>query len=560
MEALSLKKARCKDCYKCVRECPVKAIRVTDHQAQIISSECILCGRCVKVCPQNAKQVRSDYQVVKEWIASGVPVVATLAPSYLAAFPVSGFAPMADAMKRLGFLDVQETAAGAHVVKTEYERMVAAGSQVIVSSCCHSITKLIQKYHPNCLPYYAPVLSPMDTHSRLLKEQYPDAKVVFVGPCLSKKDEVEQYCKEGSTDLAITFEELYEWMLELGVTVDDCPDDSHYRSRFFPEAGGIIKSMNQAEGYRYLVVDGVENCREALNEIAAGRLTNCFVEMSACKGSCVNGPGMPKDCKGILASQVLVEQAADPKKDYDVVCMLPLIKQMKVDLPGLEMPGEAAIAEILAKTGKTKPEDMLNCGACGYSTCREKAIAVYQGKAELEMCLPYMKERAESISDQILEVSPNAIIAVDARFTIQQCNPAAYHLMKIDPSVSMIGHPISEIYDEAELVTVSADGKDIIGEKSYLDRCGYVEKSVIYDAGHEQWLIYLKDINQEEQAAKRAAAIRQDTAEVTDRVITKQMRIVQEIASLLGETTAETKIALTKLKQSIQSEDEPAGK
>ncbi len=560
MEVLSFKTANCKDCYKCVRECPIKAIRVKDHQAQIIPEECILCGRCVKICPQNAKQVRDDVPRVKEMMKAGKKVVASLAPSYIAAFDTDGFAPIAEAIKKLGFADVQETAAGANVVKREYERLVREKQPVIISSCCHSVIRLIQKYHIGCLPYVAKVLSPMDAHGRLMKEQYPDAEVVFISPCISKKDEVDQYCGNESISITITFDELWDWFAEEGVQIDNSKGDgSKFRSRFFPETGGIIKSMDLDPAYKYIAIDGVENCRRALDEIAEGKMEGYFIEMSACEGSCINGPGMPHEKKGIITSRAMVEKIAHQKKDYDVVHNLNLNKRIDLDLPRQNIPGEAAIWEILAKTGKTKPEDMLNCGACGYSTCWDKAIAVYQGKAELEMCLPYMKERAESVSDQILDSSPNAIIAVDSSFSIQQFNRAAYRLMSIDPEEKMAGRPIGDVYDEAELIDIIDSRQNVLSEKCYLDRYGiYVEKSIIYDYDHGLLLIFLKDINKEEKTAQHEAAMRRDTIEITDQVINKQMRVVQEIASLLGETTAETKIALTRLKESMMDDADEA--
>ena len=556
MEILNFKKTNCKDCYKCVRECPVKAIRIKDHQAQIITEECILCGRCVQVCPQNAKDVRDDVPAVEQMIRSGKRVVASLAPSYIAAFDTDGFAPMAEALKKLGFADVQETAAGAYVVSREYERLIREGQPVIISSCCHSITRLIQRYHVDCLPYYAKVLSPMDAHGRMMHAQYPDAQIVFISPCISKKDEVDRYCKDGSITITITFEELQEWFDREGITIDNTKgDDSRYRARFYPETGGILKSMDHLDGYRYIAIDGVENCRKALREIGKGGLHGYFIEMSACEGSCINGPGMPKERKGMLTSRARVDDNAHKTRDYDVSFPFSLDKKIPMEIPRVDMPGEHAILDILAKTGKYTPADMLNCGACGYSTCWEKAIAVYQGKAELEMCLPFMKERAESVSGQILVITPNAIIAVDIVFNIQLFNNAARRMMGIPDGENMIGRPVGDVFDEFELVQVMDSRQNVIGEKCYLDRYGiYVEKSIIYDYDHGIMMICLNDINQEEQAAIKAAQMRRETVEITDQLINKQMRTVQEIASLLGETTAETKIALTRLKKSLTDE------
>ena len=553
MEVLSFKKANCKNCYKCIRECPIKAIRFKEHQAQIIADECILCGRCVRICPQNAKQVRDDTGVVKGYLKEGKKVIFSMAPSYVAAFQVSGLPAIAEAVKKLGVYDVRETAVGANMVKREYEKLVDAGMPVIISTCCHSIIRLVQKYYPSCIPCLAPVISPMHAHAKLIKEQDPDALVVFVSPCISKKDEVDQYCKGDSVDCTITFDELYNWLEEEGISIDRSKEDpDHFRSRFFPETGGILKSMDKNPEYRYIAVDGVENCRHALEEIEAGGMKGFFIEMSACQGSCINGPAMPKHHQGLISAQCYVEDAADPKKDYDVSHDVAMKKNVPADIPPRDMPGEAAIAEILAKIGKIHPEDMLNCGACGYSTCREKAIAVYQKKAELEMCLPYMKERAESVSNKILDSTPNAIIAVDSSFNIQQFNRAAHQLYGIDPGESMVGKPVGDIYDEAELIQVIDSRQNILSERCYMERCGlYVEKSIVYDMDDGLLLIFLKDINAEEKEAQRTAAMRRDTIEITDQVISKQMRVVQEIASLLGETTAETKIALTKLKNSM---------
>lgn len=552
MEVLQFTKANCRDCYKCVRECPVKSIRVRNHQASIISSDCILCGRCVQVCPQNAKEVRDDVPLVKKLIDSGEKVIATLAPSFIAAFDAKGFRPMAEAMKKLGFYDVEETAVGAYMVKTRYEQLIDEGADLIISSCCHSITRLISKYHPKCLQYYAKVVSPMEAHAKLIREKHPDAHVVFVGPCISKKDEVEQYCS-GSIDLTITFDELENWFEEKGITFNNTElDDSHFRSRFFPEPGGVIKSMNRRPDFHYIAIDGVEKCRRALEEIEAGGLKGYFIEMNACEGACINGPGMPKKRRGNIIGQVLVEQAADPKKDFDVIHTVALGKEMTPEFHRDEMPGEAEIQKILALTGKHKPEDMLDCGACGYSTCREKAIAVWQGKAELEMCLHYAKERAESLSDQIFESSPNGIVAVDDQFNIRQINHEALNMLGIGDDENVIGQAFGDYYDILELLNVMETGKNIINQRTHLEKSDiYVDRTVMYDQEHSNFLVFLKNIDAIVRAEQNAAEMRRETIRITDQVVDKQMRAVQEIASLLGETTAETKVALTMLKKSM---------
>ena len=292
---LTLKKSNCKNCYKCIRHCPVKSIRFSGNQAHIIPEECILCGQCFVVCPQGAKEIVSDLEKVKVMIQSGSPVYVSLAPSFIANYDGTGIEAMRDALKKLGFADVEETAIGATIVKTEYERMLSEQNRdIVISSCCHSINLLIQKYFPAELPYLADVLSPMAAHCADIKKRHPNAKTVFIGPCVAKKDEADK--SGGLVDAVLTFEELTNWFNEAKITPEQRTDsDDHSRARFFPTAGGILKTMNRKmTGYTYLAVDGTENCIAALRDIESGSIHRCFIEMSACAGSCIDGPVMEK--------------------------------------------------------------------------------------------------------------------------------------------------------------------------------------------------------------------------------------------------------------------------
>ena len=207
MEVLGLKRANCKSCHKCIRVCPVKSIEFSGQQAKIIGSECILCGQCVVTCPQNAKVVRSDVERVKAAIAEGRRVIASVAPSFIVDFPVEGIEELDAMLRKLGFAGTGETAQGAYLVKSEYERMVREKRQdIIISTCCPSAVRLVQKYYPELVDCLAPVVSPMEAHARYIKEQDPDAFVVFVGPCISKKAEAEDY--PGAVDCVLTFEDI----------------------------------------------------------------------------------------------------------------------------------------------------------------------------------------------------------------------------------------------------------------------------------------------------------------------------------------------------------------
>ncbi len=553
---LKLKKSNCVNCYKCIRHCPVKSIKFSSGQAQIVGDECILCGNCFVVCPQNAKELRNDVARAAELVKSG-KAVASLAPSFVANYPGATIASMEAALKKLGFTAVEETAVGASIVKTQYENLVReAKMDVIISSCCHSLNLLIQKYHPEALPYLAPVLSPMQAHCRKIKKENPDAKTVFIGPCISKKAEAEEY--PGDVDCVLTFEELTEWLRQEGVTVETGEDHlEESRARLFPTSGGILRTMAQdSPDYTYLVVDGVENCIHALEDIKEGRLKHCFVEMSICAGSCINGPAMEKSKRLPVTDYIAVDRYAG-KKDFRLE--MPeeeeLFKNHKFLGLHRQMPGSRDIEEILRKMGKDSPDKELNCGACGYDTCREKAVAVYLGKASIDMCLPFLKDKAESFSDNIINNSPYGIIALNEQLEVQQINTAACRIMNIRHASDVLGDQVIRILDPKTFLDVMQTGQSIRNEKVYLTEYKrYVEQTVNYDKNYHVITCIMRDVTDEERERRRKEEIHQSTVAVTDQVIEKQMRVVQEIASLLGETTAETKIALTNLKDSLNDE------
>ena len=554
---LTLKKSNCKNCYKCIRHCPVKAIRFSGNQAHIIGNECILCGHCFVVCPQNAKEIVDSTEKVRVLIQSGDPVIVSLAPSFVANYDGVGIEAMRKALKKLGFADVEETAIGATIVKTEYERMLREEEHdIIITSCCHSINLLIQKYFPAELPYLADVMSPMQAHCVDIKKRIPNAKTVFIGPCVAKKDEAEYY--EGPVDAVLTFEELTNWLKAEHITLDKELDNTpESRARFFPTTGGILKTMAQnAPGYTYMALDGVENCITALKDIENGKIHKCFIEMSACVGSCIGGPVMEKYHRSPVHDYMSVAQYAGTR-DFDVTQpdALTLKKNFTVIDHKLMQPAEYEIAAVLRQMGKFKPSDELNCGSCGYNSCREKAIAICQGKAEISMCLPFLKDKAESFSDTIVRNTPNGLIALNENLEVQQINAAARKIMNIRSESDVLGEPVIRILDPAVFISVRNSGRSVRDQKVYLaEYKKYVEQTVVFDPDSRMLVGIMRDITDEESERERKTRINQQTVEVADTVVEKQMRIVQEIASLLGETAAETKIALTKLKESIGDE------
>ncbi len=555
---LTLKKSNCKNCYKCIRHCPVKAIRFSANQAHIIGNECILCGQCFVVCPQNAKEIVDETEKVKVFLQSGDPVIVSLAPSFVANYDGVGIESMREALKQLGFYDVEETALGATIVKNEYERLLRDESRdIVITSCCHSVNLLIQKYFPSVLQYLADVMSPMQAHCMDIKKRYPNAKTVFIGPCVAKKDEAEHY--EGIVDAVLTFEELTSLLKAQNIELkQEQEHDGNSRARLFPTAGGVLKTMAERRpDYTYFAVDGVENCINVLRDIESGNVHKCFIEMSSCVGSCIGGPVMEK------------YHSSSPVKDYVTVTQFagendfqieqPYFAELRKNFESIEhrlpQPSETEISSILRQMGKFKPSQELNCGSCGYNTCREKAIAIAQGKAEISMCLPYLKDKAESFSDTIVKNTPNGLIVLNEQLEVQQLNAAARKIMNIRSASDILGDNVVRVLDPSVFMNVLQTGRDVKGSRVYLaEYKRYIEQTVVYDRDSHLLIGIMRDITDEETEREKKESIGRQTIEVADKVVDKQMRIVQEIASLLGETAAETKIALTKLKESISDE------
>lgn len=550
-EILGLKKTNCKSCHKCIRNCAVKSIRFTAGQAHIVEDECILCGRCFAVCPQDAKVIASDMEKVRIMLQTGT-VYASIAPSFAASYPGVGIDALEDALKKLGFAGAEETAVGATIVKKEYERILDEEKpNILVSSCCSSINLMLRKYYPEALFTLAPVITPMQAHCRDIKRRHPEAKTVFIGPCISKKSEAAE---EDAVDAVLMFDEFNRWLREEGIELGRREDiRKGGRARVFPTAGGIIETMDKNPEYTYVAVDGVKKCMDVLDEIKEGRLHNCFIEMSACEGSCADGPILDK-MKNTPAQNYLQVVRYAEKEDFAVE------KYAKEEISAVyepfeleaEQPSEAEIKAMLLKMNKLSKEDELNCGSCGYCTCREKAIAIIQGKAEISMCLPYMLSQMENLSDSVVANFPDAILVLNDELEIQKINPKAKKILRIRDESDVMGEHIGRLLDPEPFEMVMLKKKDLMYEQLYLAEyeC-YVEQTIIYNREGHQFICILCDITADMALREKKLANQNQAFEIANDMAKKQLKIVQSIASLLGETTADTLIALEHLKETI---------
>ena len=562
---LEFRNAKCKDCYKCLRECPVKAIEVKNHQARIIESRCILCGRCTLICPQNAKIVHSSLSEVKQILDSGAKVIASVAPSFLSSFGLKDFNVFRIALAKLGFFDAEETAYGAELVTQKYKTLLESKQfKNFITSACPAVCRLVQTYYPKALQYLAPVDSPMIVHAKMIRQQHPDAKVIFIGPCIAKKREA---IESGIIDGVLTFDDMQELFAEKNIVLDEIIDISFENkrataclSKAYPISHGVLKSFSELpKGYDYMAVDGPDRCVDALQNIE--NLENVFLEMNICKDGCVNGPcSLSVNIKGGS-----IKATSDVLKYYknDIRTLAPhQYEEHNIDLdksyPRIRNnsipPPEREIKCILAKIGKHKPEDELNCSACGYDTCRDKAWAVYNGYTDAEICLPYMRERAESLSYEIIQNSPNGIILLDSDFYIQDINDKGRELLGInDPYAE--GRHAKDFFNLVDFMIAYNEKRNVMVEKMFVPSTGkYVDMAITYLKDQNMLFGILMDVSEQVNYDNEINKVKMETLKTTDEVIKKQMSVAQEIASLLGETTAETKVALLKLKKTLFDE------
>ncbi|ACB09659.1 [Fe-Fe] hydrogenase large subunit C-terminal domain-containing protein [Thermotoga sp. RQ2] len=516
-ELIFSRETDCRYCYKCLRNCPVKAISFKSGKSTVLEEECVFCGSCLDICPQNARSYRKD---IERFLSLSEPFLVSIAPSFFAYFenPLK----VIGVLKEMGAVVVQETAVGAEIVSRRYEEVFEKHSGPFITTACPVVVNLAEKHFPNVLKYFAPVDSPLMAHAKFLKTRYGDFPIVFVGPCIAKKSESDL------VDVALTFEELEE-ILEEREGKEALPDGPYPdRARFYPTTDGIGYTVS-VPWEKKLVVEGVENLMRVFSRI--DEYKSVFIEASACYGSCLNGPVMKKKSNG--KERLLEWQKKLPKE--------PKVNHLKIDTfrnyrnksRNVEVP-EEEIKKVLVSIGKDDPSKELNCGACGYDSCREKARAVVLGKAEKEMCFVYLLDLVKSSSYRVVEESPNAVFVLKDEKVIYR-NRVAGELIQNYP----------EILERA---------KGSVGETLTIEgkRFFFVKEFSLED-GEE--VIMLVDITQEKLKDEELDKVKRETLRKVEEMMNKQMRIAQEIAGILGESIAETKSSFMELKMFMEGEN-----
>ena len=547
----------CHDCYRCVRDCPVKAIKIENNHASVIPEKCISCGTCVKVCPANAKCVRGDLDKVKNLLIAHKDVYVSLAPSWRSVFENSA-QKMIAILKRLGFKDVSETAIGAQEVSIHDAKVLNEMEKgLLISSACPVIVDYIRLYKPEYAKYITPVGSPAKTHAKMLKNMYGnDIAVVFIGPCIGKKNEADE--EDGLIDVSLTFEELKMWIADEIDDITEIKKESHFEfvpysaheGTLYPINGGMnetIKKIGVKPQVQLMEICTIAAFERALENLDPDKLmVPVFVEALACESGCITGPCIASNNASISSiSDVMYKvKVRDeiPKEPQTVVECDYSPKGVTESKYSLE-----DIQKTLKKIGKHTAEDELNCGGCGYSSCRELAIALLDGVAEPSMCISYMRKIAMRKAAAMLRCMPAAIVMVDHNMEIIEANDSfmkmftgeMYEIFKARPD-GMAGAAIDRIVEFSDLFrTILKTGKELhkehynVNDRLYDINVFTIEPNEIVGA-------IITDVTQTETN-------REKISEKAKEVISKNSSIVQEIACLLGEHMVETETLLNSI-------------
>ena len=560
--------SNCRDCYRCVRHCPVKAIRIKDAHAVIIHDRCTFCGTCVNECPNSVKAIRNDVDRVTMAFLSKRKVIVSLAPSYVSEF--RGYSDnFVRALYRLGFHAVSETAIGATLVSQAldlyYEKH---GSVPFISTACPSVVELVRKYFPQDIDHLAPVPSPLQTHSAYLRKLYGnDIVIVFIGPCIAKKVEADDH--PGYPDIALTFREVREWLeeenidlanMDTGVAVDFVPMKAGKAAAYPIENGQIETSKiweNRFIEQDALSVSGITRVMSSLR----GTHTDDFLEALNCDGGCINGPGTSHEDSAIIRKKAVAMHVLSRMGDQEVFEgdeeFAREVMEKGYGILGAEFPSasglgvsdhtEEEIRSALRSLGKTKPEDELNCGGCGYPSCRDMARAMLDGLAETEMCVTKMRKDAESKVDILLSTIPHGVVIVDNELNIADCNKRFIDIFEDYPEGfldadglrSFRGTPVGAFVPFAEKFReqffMNKPSQYRFRHEGKVMRVTFflVETKTLLGAMFE-------DITT--PSVRREAVI-----EKAEEVIMNSMKSVQQIAALLGDNAAETEIVLNSI-------------
>lgn len=558
-------KAKCEDCYRCLRNCPVKAIRIKDGQAFVDEKRCILCGRCIKECPQNAKTVRNDIDRMKKILNSDYKAAVSVAPSYIGLFEKWQIKRFASIFRDMGFDYVAETVVAAADVSKYTIKQYKKNNDKKISTACPVFVNYIQKYHPEYIKNLSNIKSPMIMHGKYLKDKLgEDYKIVFIGTCIAKKKEAEQ-SSDKEIDVVITFDELKKYFKNNSIKFENF-EESNFdengtkNSGYYPLSGGMYKAAEiepKKLSENYIALNGEINITDYLKSLD----TNCLVEPLFCKQGCIAGPGTFSFDKTIFDRKISVLKNVkniDALKrnivDNTKLSSKHFYRYFKNKLVDKDEIPEDKIREVLSRTGKEDKQNQLNCGACGYDSCREKAKAVIKGLAEVQMCIPYMRRLAEKRSDKIIEKSPNGIVILNEKLKIIDINNSFRKMFNCSESV--LGKHISYLIDPDPMEKVLISENDVHEKTVSYSKYNLICYQMVYYLHDENQIIgVFIDITSAKKNKKRLQEIKSKAIQQANELIKHQMEVAQQMTNYLGKSTAKGEQLIKKLIEVTKKEN-----
>lgn len=562
--------AACQDCYKCVRQCPVKAIKIKEGKAEVLPNLCIACGHCVEVCPSKAKHVRQDISRAKILLKERRRAVVSLAPSYRREFSTLEQRSLIAAIKKLGFYGVSETALGAEQLTRKLSEELKSNEikgKLLISSACPAATDYIYKYLPQFSPYISTAYSPAQIHAKMIKENLgKDTAVIFVGPCPAKKNESDQL--PDLIDIALTFDELRSWLTEEQIKIEKCEMDNSFLlanagyTALYPIEAGMIRTIKARNiNVNYIAISGIEEIKKALKNFNA-KMThasprNTFIEVLACKGSCINGPCMSKRKAPVEAEIEILDQIRIQDNNYTNSPMEPipprqLERVIHFDNAFEDSIDEATIIKTLQKIGKNSVNDEINCGGCGYQECRTFAKAIVQGKAEPAMCLSFLKKQAQQKANAIMHHIPAGLVLIDKNMKVIESNVKFAELFKDELNEVIEVNPSLKNIAISKVIPIEDKCKQVLSGKGVINTTVNFQNKIfdilIFSVTPGQVIGgFFQDVTKTEMKHEEISNLAQE-------VIHKNLESVQEIACKLGENMAETEILLRTLVRGFSSQ------
>ncbi len=543
--------ANCVDCYKCVRACPVKAIKVTEGQARIQPELCVECGSCVRVCPQKAKVGIETLQTVKDLIAGEARVVCSIAPSFASLFTPETVKKVPTALRKLGFTYIGETAEGAEHISHAAMEVLEPGTAF---TACPAFVSYVEKYKTEYLPYLSPIVSPLIGHAKILKKRLgEDIKVVFIGPCIAKKQEIRRPEYKGLVTEAITFWEIFNWLEEENIKIEELEDSEFdgegdfVTARMFALAGGMLNTCGLDDSLcqeDILHINGFTEIKE-LFDLPHEEWNFKAVEPLFCKGGCIGGPAYGNKNNFYERKQALLQyqKTSKPhgKTTYYQDLDLSTFFYKRDSSQRIEDVSDENIKKIFQMTGKDNPENRLDCGACGYNNCRDKAAAVYLGMADISMCMPMMRKKAQKKADKILEASPNAIVIVDETLSMIKMNNAFHKMFMC--SDKLLGREISYLIDDENFAKTLETNKVSEGIKS---KYGVLYREYIFRIENEIVGI-LSPVKKDVEEDKVKKLKKEQSIKHLETLLTNQINFAKLLTGELGKFSAENEEFLNKL-------------